>query len=215
MIGYHQFLSEDEVEWFSWYWRQLPSKIDTNQRMRSPAHFQQTFFARQFEKLRAKVTEVFPNEEITTVNLNWDYLPGGIHTDGYIDYDKEDKMGHTFLIPLEMKNEESFQTVIFEGISDKAVSLNRELGLGDDGLVTYPQVSRSYFDFKDTPFDKKMHSKYLDHLDYNALKGIKVNKVLKWQLGRAMIWPRNQLHCSANFKPNSKRSTLLIATKLK
>lgn len=215
MIGYHQFLTQEEIEWFVWYWEQLPSKIDTKQRLRSPTHFQQNFFNRQFEKLQTRVSEVFPDEIITTINLNWDYLPGGIHSDGYIDFDKDDNMGHTFLIPIEMENGERFQTVIFEGISDKAVSLNREMGLGEDGLVTYPQVSRSYFDFNDTPFDEKMHSDYLGHLNYNALSGMKVKKVQEWQLGRAIIWPRSQLHCSADFKPNSKRSTLLIATKLK
>jgi len=210
MVGYiENFLTTDEIEWFRWYWSQLPTKIDTGQRMRSFAHYDREFFHRIREKLSSKIQ---PNEEITTVNLYQDYAPGGIHSDGWIDFDKNDKMGTTYLVPIQMS--EDFQTIIFQPSSDEAVSLNAELGLGNSGLVTYKQVTRDYFDLSDEPFDKEMYDKYLTHLDYNMLRGLRVIQVQEWKLGRAMIWPRSQLHCSANFNKGAVRDTLLIATKL-
>lgn len=214
MVGYEEdFLSEEEMEWFRWYWTCLPAIIDTKQRHRSPAYFDQPHFVRIFEKLNNRIKEIASDEQITTFNLNWDYLPGGIHSDGFIDHDENDRMGHTYFVPIEMEPNTEFQTIIFDKDSDRAVSLNSELGLGNDGLVTYPQVDREYFDLSDEPFDKDMYNRYLTHLNYDKLSGLKVTKVQEWKLGRALIWPRARLHCSANFEKGVIRNTILIATR--
>ena len=86
MIGYiENFFTADEVEWLKWYWSVLPNKLDTGQRLRSMAYYDQPFFNKMLQRLNDKI---LPNEEITTVNLYSDYSPGGIHSDGYIDFDK-------------------------------------------------------------------------------------------------------------------------------
>lgn len=210
MIGYiEDFFTQDEVEWFNWYWDILPNKIDTGQRYRSMAYYNQPFFDRIYNLLQSKI---LPNEEITTVNLNIDYLPGGIHSDGYISYDQEDDMGHTYLIPIKIDGD--FATIVFDKTSDEAVTLNAELGLGNSGIVTYRQVGREFFELNDTPFDRTVYNKYLTHLDLNTLSGLKVEQVQQWKTGRAMVWPRKNLHCSANFQSPAVRNTVLVATRL-
>ena len=207
------FLTQQEIDWFVWYWHQLPTKADNGQRIYSLTHFDQSFFSRMYQLLNNKIKKSFPNEVITTVNLNWDYLPGGIHSDGYLEYDKNDKIAKTYLVPLVMEKNE-YHTVLFDQTSQKAVTLNRELGLGDNGIVTYEQVSRQYFDqLSDYPFDRSVYEKYLQHLNYENLRGLSTIAVHQWKIGKAMYWPRQQLHCSANFDHNQVRSSLLIVTR--
>jgi hypothetical protein len=210
MIGYiDNFLTPNEVDWFNWYWKILPNKIDTGQRHRSMAYYDQPFFKRIYKLLQSRI---LPNEEITTVNLNSDYLPGGIHSDGYIKHDKDDRMGHTYLIPIKIDGD--FVTIVFDKISEEAVTLNAELGLGNSGIVTYRQVDRNFLKLEDTPFNEEIYNEYLSHLDRNILNGLQVEQVQEWKVGRAMVWPRKNLHCSANFGDNVIRNTVLIATKL-
>lgn len=208
----NDFLLPDEINWFNWYWNILPNKIDTGQRWRSMAYYDQPFFQRIKCKLEQKVKAINANEEITTVNLNNDYAPGGIHSDGYIEYDKNDDVGSTYLIPIQIDCE-SYATVIFDYTSKKAVSLNDQLGLGNKGLVTYPQVTRQELGLSSKPFDKEIHQKYLKHLTYESLAGLTVVQIQHWKLGSAMIWPRENLHCSANFVGSKYRRTVLIATR--
>ena len=209
MIGYiEDFFTDDEIEWFNWYWELLPNKLDTGQRLRSMAYFDQPFFRRMLEKLQSKI---LPNEEITTVNLNTDYYPGGVHSDGYIDFDKKDKLGHTYLVPIKIDNE--FATIIFDKTSDRAVTLNAELGLGNSGIISYQQVNRDYFNFADTEFDESIYNQYLTHLDKCVLRGLTVEQIQTWKAGRAMVWPRQHLHCSANFNLPATRNTVLITTR--
>lgn len=209
MIGYiENFFTADEVEWLKWYWSVLPNKLDTGQRLRSMAYYDQPFFNKMLQRLNDKI---LPNEEITTVNLYSDYSPGGVHSDGYIDFDKKDIMGHTYLIPFNIDG--NFATVIFDKTSEEAVTLNAELGMGNSGIVTYKQVDRDFFELNNTPFDKELYNQYLTHLDYNTIAGLKVEQVQHWKLGRAAVWPRKNLHCSANFDGPAVRETVLIATR--
>lgn len=210
MIGYiDNFFTNDEIDWFNWYWDILPNKLDTGQRHRSMAYFDQPFFSQVLQLLQSKV---LPNEVITTVNLNSDYYPGGIHSDGYIEYDQNDIMGHSYLIPIQVDRE--YATIIFDKTSDKAVTLNSELGLGNSGIVTYSQVEREFFNLDDMPFDNEVYEKYLTHLNMKALSGLKIEQIQQWKLGRAMVWPRRNLHCSANFSLPAVRNTVLLTTKL-
>jgi hypothetical protein len=212
-IGYiENFLSLDEIEWFCWYWEQLPTQVDNGQRKFSWAHFDQPFFSEIKQRLNKKIKNHNQNEEITTINLNWDYAPGGIHSDGFLEHDKQDKIANTYLTPIVMDCD--YQTILFDQQSKPAVTLNQELGLGDNGITTYKQVNRDYFpNLSNKKFSKDVYDRYLTHLNYNALRGFNVIAVQEWKLGRAMYWPREQLHCSANFDKGVGRSSLLIVTK--
>jgi hypothetical protein len=46
-------------------------------------------------------------------------------------------------------------------------------------------------------FNKSDHKKYLAHEDINNLKGLKILKVYKWNLGDILIFDRTNIHCSS------------------
>ena len=58
--------------------------IDTGQRTRSMASMISPLCSKSASQLQGRV---LLDETITTVNMNFDYLAGGVHTDGYIDYE--------------------------------------------------------------------------------------------------------------------------------
>lgn len=205
------FLSPQEIKWFLWYWQILPTKIDTGQRIRSMVHFNESFCHRIKEMLTQKVKFNHESEEITTVNINQDYLPGGIHSDGYIEFDQDDDISLTYLIPL--KGDVTQSTVVFNEGSKRAVSLNEENGLGSKGLITYPQATRQNLNLPDTPFDVNVHKDKLNHLKYESLNGLTLAGIQDWELGRALVWPREKLHCSSNFNQTKERMSLLITTR--
>tara|TARA_Y100000590_G_scaffold318718_1_gene360640 strand:+ start:4162 stop:4857 length:696 start_codon:yes stop_codon:yes gene_type:complete len=53
-------------------------------------------------------------------------------------------------------------------------------------------------------FDKKIHQKYLTHLDINNLKGLKVELIYEWKLGDTLIMDRSHLHSSSCRIKNKK-----------
>ena len=53
-------------------------------------------------------------------------------------------------------------------------------------------------------FDKKMHEKYLKHIDINNLKGLEVELVYKWKVGETLIMDRSHIHCSSSNIVNKK-----------
>lgn len=207
------FLTKEEIDWFLWYWDVLPKKIDTGQRYRSMAYFDRPFFHRIYSLLNNRVKQNSPHEEITTVNINDDYLPGGIHSDGYIDFDSKDDISLTYLIPLKISDSQEYATIIFNEKSKKAVSFNEENGLGNSGLTVYPQEKRKNFVSNSQEFDQDIYQRYLDHLKYESLAGLTLAQIQTWKLGTAMVWPRENFHCSANFKSQEPRLSLLITTR--
>lgn len=205
-----KFFSKEECDWFLWYNSILPETRDNGQRLLTMTHYAQPFFARKLEQLQKRLPA---NEEITTANINLDYSPGGIHSDGYIDLDKDDKIANTYLIPISTHSTDNYYTIIFDQYSYKAITFNSVLGLDNKGITTYKQVTREDFGLADTLFDKEVYNKYLTHLKYDALKGFTVNYIHKWKLGEAMIWPRQFLHVSANFQNKDARASVLITTR--
>ena len=47
-------------------------------------------------------------------------------------------------------------------------------------------------------FDKKIYQKYLSHIDYNNLKGLKVEMIYEWKLGETLIMDRTHIHSSSS-----------------
>jgi len=207
------FFTQEECEWFLWYDSVLPKELSRNNGLRyqTMCHYAQPFFAHKLEQLQAKLPD---NEVITTVNINSDYGAGGVHSDGYIEHDKNDNIATSYLIPLTHVDEESYYTLIFDQSSDRAVSFNAETGLGNKGVTTYKQTTREEYGLDNTPFDKTDYT-YLTHLDYNKLSGFTVDFIHHWTLGTAMTWPRNRFHVSANFSGKYPRRSVLILTRYK
>jgi len=206
------FFSEQDCEWFLWYNSVLPETRDNGLRLQTMTHFAQPFFARKLNYLQSKLPQ---NEEITTLNINFDYGAGGVHSDGYLEHDKTDKIAKSYLIPIITNPIDKYYTVIFEQTSMEAITFNNEVGLGNKGITTYRQVTRDEYNLEDKPFDKDIYEKYLTHLNYQALKGFTVAHIHEWTLGSAMTWPRQNFHVSANFVNKDTRASVLITTRYK
>jgi|TARA_R110000823_G_scaffold168519_1_gene300849 hypothetical protein len=204
------FFTKQGCDWYKWYHSVLPETRDNGQRLLTMTHYAQPFFAKKLKQLQEHLPQ---NEEITTVNINFDYSAGGIHSDGYIELDKDDKIAKSYLIPISVDAIDKYYTIIFDQTSHRAVTFNSALGLGSKGITTYKQVTREEYGLSDTPFDKKVYEKYLTHLDYNALRGLTVDYIHEWKLGDAMIWPRENFHVSANFTNKNARASVLITTR--
>ena len=61
-------------------------------------------------------------------------------------------------------------------------------------------------------FDKKVHQKYLTHIDINNLKGLKVEMVYQWKVGETLIMDRSHIHSSSS-RINKKKLGLTTFTK--
>jgi hypothetical protein len=205
-----KFFSKEECDWFLWYHSILPETRNNGQRLLTLTHFNQPFFSRKLAQLQEKLPQ---NEQITTVNINFDYSAGGVHSDGYIDEDNN--IANSYLIPIKVHDADAYYTIIFKQKSPKAVTFNEELGLGSKGITTYKQTTRKEYGLANTPFDKEVYNKYLTHLDYCGLGGFTVDYRHKWKLGDAMIWPRENFHVSANFTNKDSRASVLITTRYK
>lgn len=204
------FFTEQECNWFKWYHTVLPETRDNGQRLLTMTHYSQPFFAKKLQQLQQRLPK---NEQITTVNINFDYSAGGIHSDGYIELDKNDNIANSYLIPISVDDTDKYYTVIFDQTSHRAITFNAEIGLGNAGITTYKQVTRDEYGLSDEPFDEAVYNKYLTHLDYNGLRGLTVDYIHEWKLGEAMIWPRENFHVSANFSNKDARASVLITTR--
>ena len=204
------FLSQADCEWFLWYNKVLPITRDNGLRFQTMCHYNQPFFARKLSQLHDRLPV---NEEITTVNINFDYGAGGVHSDGYLEHDKTDNIANSYLIPIILNDVDKYYTIIFDQTSEKAITFNQELGLGSKGITTYEQVTREECGLSDDPFDQDIYNQHLTHLDYDGLRGLTVNYIHEWHLGDAMIWPRKNFHVSANFVNKDTRASVLITTR--
>jgi len=74
------------------------------------------------------------------------------------------------------------------------------------------QNNRSCEHLGEEEFDKQMHQKYLDHLDINNLKGLKIEKIYNWKVGETVIVDRTHIHCASS-RINNKKLGLTTFTK--
>ena len=206
------FFSKQDCNWFLWYNSVLPETRDNGLRLQTMTHFAQPFFANKLSYLHSLLPD---NEEITTLNINFDYGAGGIHSDGYLAHDKNDEIAHSYLIPIVVNPVDRYYTIIFDQTSMEAVTFNGETGLENKGITTYKQVTRDEYGLSDNPFDINVYETYLKHLNYDALSGLTVAHVHDWTLGSAMQWPRQNFHVSANFTNQDTRASVLITTRYK
>jgi len=60
------------------------------------------------------------------------------------------------------------------------------------------QNDRSDKHLGDKEFDKKIHQKYLTHIDINNLKGLEVEFIYNWKVGESLIIDRSHIHCASS-----------------
>ena len=53
-------------------------------------------------------------------------------------------------------------------------------------------------------FDNTMHKKYLNHININNLKGLKVEMIYNWKFGETLIVDRTHIHCASSRIKNMK-----------
>ena len=58
------------------------------------------------------------------------------------------------------------------------------------------------------PFDPDFYQSYLSHIPLDALAGMEVDMVYRWQIGSALIWDRTAMHSSDNFLLNKVKCKL-------
>ena len=59
------------------------------------------------------------------------------------------------------------------------------------------QNDRSNKHLGDKEFDKKIHQKYLTHIDISNLKGLEVEFIYNWKVGESLIVDRSHIHCAS------------------
>ena len=74
------------------------------------------------------------------------------------------------------------------------------------------QNDRSCAHLGSKEFDKKIHKKYLSHIDINNLKGMEVEMIYKWKIGETVIVDRTYIHCASS-NINNKKLGLTTFTK--
>ena len=74
------------------------------------------------------------------------------------------------------------------------------------------QNARSCEHLGEGNFDKEIHKKYLNHIDINNLKGLKIEMIYNWKIGDTLIVDRTHVHCASS-RINQKKLGLTTFTK--
>lgn len=211
MIGkIENFLSDTDIKRFVSFKKILETRVkDNGARLNYDCLINEDWNKPLREIIQGKISESFPDLELSWAGMYEDYKPGGIHTDGYIKNPEYYPLGYTFLVPLKSGSSMN-STVVFRETSDEAVTYNNDLGLGSDGIVTYRQVN---MDTTAPIIDQSLQNLYMKHFT-KQVHGT-VDAVFHWTVGEAMFWPRNRFHTSAWFPEGTERMGLIITTQKK
>ncbi len=124
------------------------------------------------------------------------YAPIGLHVDAGFDFSNQ--IYKQSLIPLSSVG----STVIFKNrFYDGSTSFTQDPEELSKKNLKYGQNKRSSEHLKiygDKPFDKKIHSKFLQHENIDNLKGLEVEMIYEWEIGSMLIFDRSHLHCSSS-----------------
>ena len=126
------------------------------------------------------------------------FSPLKLHVDS--GFEKKDIIFKQTVTPLSPIGE----TVIFK---NRWYGKSTSFTIDDDELKFQPgpgQNERSSEHLGTEEFDKKIHQKYLTHIDINNLKGLKVELVYQWKIGETLIMDRSHIHCSSSKIVNKK-----------
>ncbi len=123
------------------------------------------------------------------------FNPIKIHIDS--GFDKNSIIYKQTLVPLSPDGE----TVIFknrwyEG-STMLTNDKEELKIKPKFKGQNERSSKHLSLYGNDNFNELDHKKYLAHEDINNLKGLKILKIYKWNLGDMLIFDRTNIHCSS------------------
>ena len=127
--------------------------------------------------------------------------PHIIHNDDYEEkiYD----IFKTVVIPLEISKPTNF--VVFDQYYlDGPIKCHR--GYSNIPESFYNKSLTDYSDivnFTDKPFNEAIYKEYLTHVPYEALHGLTVESIVRWQPGDAITFDMGKLHSAVNFKEHN------------
>ena len=123
--------------------------------------------------------------------------PHIIHNDDY--HEKVYDIFKTVVIPLEISKPTNF--VVFDQYYlDGPVKCFR--GYKSVPETYYNKILTDYSDivgYTDNPFNKQIYNEYLTHVPYDALHGLTVESIVRWQPGDAITFDMGKLHSAVDF----------------
>ena len=130
------------------------------------------------------------------------YNPIGLHVDA--GFNSNEIIYKQTLIPLTSKG----STVIFKnkfyGNSTSFTIDQDELSIKKPKYGQNLRSSEHLKLFKNSPFNKEDHEKYLSHEKIENLSGLEIDLVYEWELGSMLIFDRTRLHCSSSLIDGKK-----------
>ena len=135
------------------------------------------------------------------------FSPLKLHVDA--GFQENDIIYKQALTPLSSTGE----TVLFE---NRWYGKSTSFTVDKDELQFKPekgQNDRSCEHLGSEEFDREIHRKYLNHIDINNLKGLKVEFVYKWKVGETLIMDRSHIHCASTNIGKKKLATTTFTKK--
>jgi hypothetical protein len=133
-----------------------------------------------------------------------------IHTDGKFQSVLENENFYNVVIPLKIQPEDSkTQLIIFEqtyyGVPTKFVFGDKT----EDFIITsYPYKNNHDEVLNLNQASDLVDEKHLGHLRKNWLEGMSIKLMLDWNIGEALFFPSEHLHCSSCFKFSGVKNKL-------
>ena len=134
------------------------------------------------------------------------FSPLTLHVDS--GFEKKDIIYKQVITPLSSYGD----TVVFK---NKWYGKSTSFSIDEEELSykpKYGQNDRSNKHLGQEEFDKKIHQKYLTHIDINNLKGLKLEMIYNWKIGETLIMDRTHIHCASS-RINNKKLGLTTFTK--
>lgn len=75
------------------------------------------------------------------------------------------------------------------------VRYNNGISKVDNRCYDYSLITNYVEDYA---IDVDTYNQYLSHIDYESIKGLKIEKIANWRLNDCIIFPRTQLHCASS-----------------
>ena len=208
--------SEKEIKMIQQLYADLPEKIfNKKQNIRKKTWIQN--YNKELDKIYFdKLKEVLGNFTMDTLKsesgedfyglFHESFSPLTLHVDS--GFDEKAIIYKQVVTPLSSFGD----TVVFK---NKWYGRSTSFTIDQDELKFKPkpgQNDRSCEHLGHEEFDKKIHQKYLTHIDINNLKGLKVGLVYQWKIGETLIMDRSHIHSSSS-RINKKKLGLTTFTK--
>jgi hypothetical protein len=201
-----KIFSEKEIKMIQELYKALPEKtFNKKQNVRKKAWIQN--YNEELDKIYfSKLKDAIGEFKMDTLNSEKDgkefyglfhesFSPLNLHVDS--GFDKDAIVYKQVLTPLSPIGD----TVIFK---NKWYGKSTTFTVDEKELNFKPgpgQNDRSSKHLGLENFNKNDHKKYLNHIDINNLKGLKIELVYKWNVGETLVMDRTHIHCaSSNIK---------------